>query len=339
MTVFIGTDEAGYGPNLGPLVISATAWHVPVAHSDIDLYDRLAEVVSRSPEDHRVAIADSKVLYSSGSGLRGLETAIFATLSAMESVQKREEAGKPTSSPAGPSSIGFAIQTWRQLWSTLVPQLDSAIYSLPWHCAYDEPVPVDAEPRRLTEIAQQFHDGLSAAKVGLQHVEADAIFPCEFNRLVNQYGSKGAVLSQRTLQLVERVMRTSDDPLTVVQCDKHGGRNCYVSVLQPLFPEYLVEVVRESRATSVYRWGPPARRVEFRFSVNGESFLPTALASMYAKYLRELAMRAFNAFWQAHHEGLKPTAGYYVDAKRFYADIAAKQRELAIEEHLVWRCR
>ncbi len=25
----IGTDEAGYGPNLGPLVISATLWETP----------------------------------------------------------------------------------------------------------------------------------------------------------------------------------------------------------------------------------------------------------------------------------------------------------------------
>ena len=28
MTLVIGTDEAGYGPNLGPLVVAATAWQV-----------------------------------------------------------------------------------------------------------------------------------------------------------------------------------------------------------------------------------------------------------------------------------------------------------------------
>ena len=28
MTLLIGTDEAGYGPNLGPLVVAATAWRI-----------------------------------------------------------------------------------------------------------------------------------------------------------------------------------------------------------------------------------------------------------------------------------------------------------------------
>ncbi len=28
MAYLIGTDEAGYAPNLGPLIISCTVWHV-----------------------------------------------------------------------------------------------------------------------------------------------------------------------------------------------------------------------------------------------------------------------------------------------------------------------
>ena len=35
-----------------------------------------------------------------------------------------------------------------------------------------------------------------------------------------------------------------------------------------------------------------------------------ALASMLAKYLREVFMRQFNRFWLGHVDGLKPTAGY-----------------------------
>jgi hypothetical protein len=97
--------------------------------------------------------------------------------------------------------------------------------------------------------------------------------------------------------------------------------------------------VRESRATSIYRWGPRARRVEFRFLVRGERFLPTALSSMTAKYLRELAMQAFNAFWQRHLPTLRPTAGYPLDARRFRQQIQPLQAELGIADELLWRNR
>ena len=29
MGILIGMDEAGYGPNYGPLVVAATAWYAP----------------------------------------------------------------------------------------------------------------------------------------------------------------------------------------------------------------------------------------------------------------------------------------------------------------------
>ena len=41
MAYLIGTDEAGYGPNLGPLVISATVWEVPDDVGGENLFDRL----------------------------------------------------------------------------------------------------------------------------------------------------------------------------------------------------------------------------------------------------------------------------------------------------------
>ena len=42
MGYLIGTDEAGYGPNLGPLVISATVWEAPDGVGGEDLFGRLA---------------------------------------------------------------------------------------------------------------------------------------------------------------------------------------------------------------------------------------------------------------------------------------------------------
>ena len=105
------------------------------------------------------------------------------------------------------------------------------------------------------------------------------------------------------------------------------------------FSEWLVEVCDEGRQRSVYRFGPPDRRVEFCFRTKAESCLPAALASMASKYLRELAMRAFNDFWRGRVPGLLPTAGYPQDAKRFRVDIAETQRKLHISDRVLWRMR
>jgi hypothetical protein len=134
-------------------------------------------------------------------------------------------------------------------------------------------------------------------------------------------------------------MRGLGDAPLIIQCDKHGGRSRYAALLQHVFPDTWVEVCQESRNQSVYRWGAPARRVEARFTARGERFLPAALASMTSKYLRELAMRAFNAFWHQHLPGLQPTAGYPVDARRFRAEIGPIQQQLGIPDALLWRNR
>ena len=122
-------------------------------------------------------------------------------------------------------------------------------------------------------------------------------------------------------------------------CDKHGGRNRYGPLLAEHFPEWLIEVRGEGRQRSVYRFGPPERRVEVCFRTKAESCLPAALASMASKYLRELAMRAFNDFWRRRVPGLAPTAGYPLDARRFKEAIAAVQAELGIDDRVFWRCR
>jgi ribonuclease HII len=79
--------------------------------------------------------------------------------------------------------------------------------------------------------------------------------------------------------------------------------------------------------------------VEIRFCAGGEAYLPVALASMISKYLRELAMQAFNQFWIRHLPELRPTAGYPGDSQRFKRDIASVQASLGIDDRMLWRDR
>ena len=68
MTLVIGTDEAGYGPNLGPLTVAASAWEV-AAGLDAAEHTLAAAVTDAVPDQ---LWGDSKTIYRSGAGLDAL---------------------------------------------------------------------------------------------------------------------------------------------------------------------------------------------------------------------------------------------------------------------------
>ncbi len=329
MGYLIGTDEAGYGPNLGPLVISATVWHAPRINSlpdlaRLDLYEQFGDQVTAdapAATGHAVWIGDSKRLYKPGSGLRQLERGVLASLVAMRNDAK----GEP-------------LARWSDLWQRLDPQVNEDMSRSPWYERFDEKLPVDATELDIAQDATALRAACQQADIHLWAMRSAVVFPQRFNNLLEEHESKGQLLSRTTLDLVTQLIHGL--PLTepiVVSCDKHGGRNRYGRLIQAQFPDTLVEVHGESRALSLYRIGQAERRIEMRFQAKGESFLPSALASMVSKYLRELAMRAFNDFWCRRVPDLKPTAGYPVDARRFHTQIRPTQQRLQIGDADLWR--
>ena len=318
MPYLIGIDEAGYGPNLGPLVITATVWRVESAADQTDLYDLLSGVITSAPNDRsgRLAIADSKALYKPRGPLGALERGVLAAAAVLD----------------------HRPDDWPQLCDALDPECRDQCDELPWQTDFHLSLPREMDREQLEGLTSKLQAGLSQSDVTLRAIHSTLVFPARFNRLVQDHGNKSTVLSTLSLRLLARALEGLDEPVLVI-CDKHGGRNRYGPLLQTQFPEPLIEVRDESRACSIYRWGPPEQRVETRFAVGGESFLPAALASMTCKYLRELSMRALNDFWVGHLPQLRPTAGYPVDARRFKDQIAAMQGKLGIDDRLLWRCR
>jgi len=319
MAFLIGTDEAGYGPNLGPLVISATTWQVPDELVEADWYGVLGDAVQASANGSKpgLPIGDSKLLYKPGGGLSALERSVLAAA----------------------STLGVHIHSWDDAWRAFAPQSVVWRDRLPWYAGFHPQLPVAASPDEITERGRRLAVDLARGRIQLVGMNAVAVFPERFNALIDRFDTKGGALSFETLKLVRRQLDGLDSGPVVVHCDKHGGRNRYASVLQTVFPDVLPTIVSEGRAESVYRWGPPSRRVEIRFTAKGEAALCAALASMIAKYLRELAMLGFNAFWSRHVPGLQPTAGYPTDARRFRTEIAAAQKKLRIDDRVLWRKR
>jgi hypothetical protein len=399
MSVLIGVDEAGYGPNFGPLCIAATAWRVeeaggqesggrlarnvsdgigqnpgdgcknvrvkragassPPASGDIDLYKLLRKVVARSPDKagRKLAIADSKALYAAGLGLEQLERGVLAALASIE----RQRGGGTQ-----PTNMMACVERVSELLAATGADPRSRRRELDCHADDQQRLPVEATADEICRLAAKLREVCEKNGVTLLAVRARLVYPAEFNELVEYFGNKGSALSHVTLELVRQVVdevhalqtvginptaRSSDRsacsslptaycPLPTFIClDKHGGRNRYAALLQHHFPESWIEPVSENRNRSRYRWRLGETPVEAVFRVGCEDLLPTALASMTAKYHREIAMRAFNAFWAARLPDLRPTAGYPGDAHRFKADIAAVQQELGIADRLLWRCR
>ena len=134
MPYCVGTDEAGYGPNLGPLVVSATVWHVPEALDAERLYDHLAPAITPSPRlasATSMAIADSKVLYSSGKSLRHLERGLLAALQVLDR----------------------RVTDWPSLWAALDGRCGQARRALPWYADYHCNLPVDVDANEIEGLA------------------------------------------------------------------------------------------------------------------------------------------------------------------------------------------
>ena len=325
MARIAGIDEAGFGPVLGPLVVSAACFDVPDDRAGDCLWDLLRGCVARSPGRRRggaVVIAASKKVYArkKEDGLQHLERAVLGILATRD---RR---------PA----------TLEELLDCLAPEATAQAKREPWHADGTAPVPACISPTDLALAGNVLSAGLDAAGVQLAAMRAHCLFVPAYNRLVQATRNKSTTLLDTTCRLLAYLWEKHPGPGQTMRIyvDRQGGRQHYRPTLQRTFEGFDVAVTEETETRSSYRLASGGKVVEIHFTVGGEDdCLLVALASMMSKYLRELLMAGFNRFWASHVPGLAPTAGYYVDGLRFHREIAPAARRLGIDPDILLRCR
>ncbi len=332
----IGTDEAGYGPFLGPLAVSATLWEVAENTPPDGLYAALAPAVGVSPKDAVIAVADSKKLYKTSvyKSLSGIAAVEKTVLTMMEILRLCDHTGGYVGEfPASAEDVfsRFGDEASCKERAALVWQ-DAAI-----------PFPLSNSLDVITEAANTVLQKMRDTQIFLREVRSDLIFPARFNREAEETGSKGVLLMEATLKLASalyaKARRQTPSAEVVIFCDKLGGRNFYLAPLMEFFSDATFCITEENRDTSEYVHRGESGTLTVRFQAKGETNLAVALASLFSKYQRELAMIGFNAWWQARVPGLTPTEGYPQDARRFLDDIKKTAETLGISRDFFWRNR
>lgn len=313
VTYWVGVDEAGYGPNLGPLVMTAIVAR-SLDDTQPDIWQDLEGVSRARPlkAGARLVVDDSKAVKARADGMVWLEKAFISIASTINQRQKGEVNHEFWVSAFGPEVTGGKeLRLWQDAPDGLL---------LP-----------GVAPQHLLKCRKW---EICAARVRV-------VGPSEFNSLLGEPPNKSIThgLIFRDLMRWLQSQVPAGDNLRIVS-DKHAGRKHYNDLIMDCFSGCWVHKISEKQELSRYRIETAglAAQMEFKVQADAANGL-VALASMVSKYLREKWMDEFNEWFARRLPGIRPTAGYPVDAKRFAADIQDFCVKSAIRPETWWRLR
>lgn len=309
--LYVGVDEAGYGPNLGPLVVCSVAFTGPTTLNDVCWWKLLCPAVTRDTAGTGLHVDDSKRVLACRDGRQRLQRTVLAFLGELGCTR---------------FDIGGLI-------GTLDPDRQSHLTAEHWYAP-------DWDARNDGIVDAHLRAKLAARGLQLHSIRVRILFPAEFNQLLVTQENKAAVELVAIRELLAPYLSPEQACDSFITVDRLGGRRYYRTVLEDLAGDAFLQTLQEDRASSIYTFAESTRETMIRFEVQADArYLSVALASMIAKYIRERCMEQFNAFWQARIPGLAPTAGYPGDAKRFFTAVADHLQVLGIPQNAVWRER
>lgn len=315
----VGIDEAGYGPTLGPLLLASSAFLLPEPVDN--LWDYFGDVVRKQAKGRELSVwvDDSKKIKKLKSGMEQLECGVLAFHQLSHEV---------------PKTLGRLLEDIH---------VDTGfVEGLPWYeSLLEQKIPNFGWAGMVADKSRRLRERFEGLGVQFLGFHARPVCPREFNKIVDRTDNKGQVHFQALRSLIERAVKR--EPLTAalsIQCDKIGGRDRYGPLIGRIFPRTSMRIVTEGAKSSHYDVEWKARPFEIGFAQKADArHLPVALSSMLCKYLRELFMEHLNQHFQKLKPGLKKTAGYPADAKRFLSEIEDLMPDLGAPTEALIRSR
>jgi len=320
LAILVGIDEAGYGPVLGPLAVCATVFQLADAQGEDCLWERLRASCSNSPRDavRKVIVCDSKKLHKPGKGIGALERTALVTLAA----------------------AGHTPPTMRAFFDLVAPSVSTFLDEYPWYRDADPALPLDPETGDVVTRANALRRDLRENGVTPVGVFGEVLLEGQYNDLVSRTRNKSVALLGLVLRLICRIAASTQERTVRIHVDRLGGRLRYRSSLMTSLPSHEMTIIEETAERSAYRLCGDSRTIEIAFVTKGDrNHFPIALASIFAKYIREMLMSCFNDYWSRVDERLRPTAGYYTDAQRWLSEAAPLIDRLGIDRSRLIRER
>jgi ribonuclease HIII len=327
MVVLAGIDEAGFGPILGPLVVSSSAFSLPNHFLTANLWQILRKSVG-STRKHlagRLLITDSKKAYSKQKGIRHLQRTVLACL----------------------GCLGKKPATLTELLTLLSPDCIERLNDYPWHRDIaDYRLAVDASDMEIASSVLK--EDLASNGIELLGLKSCCLDVAYYNKMVGSVKNKASVLFTAVSQLIKNAFDNFAGPSTSsgqgdylqVIVDRQGGRVRYRRNLQRMFPDMELKILRESPAASSYELRADGRQMRLHFVVGADQrFFPVSLASMVSKYIRELLVDNMNRYFTGFNPDLRPTAGYWKDGLRFIEDLKKNVPHVPFDSNQLIRCR
>jgi hypothetical protein len=329
MRIYAGIDEAGYGPMFGPFTIACTVFridepapeHASPEAPPPDLWGLLEASVCQPLKGRkgRIAVNDSKKVYTKASGLTHLERGVLAFGALLD---------------RRPDSLDACLKDFAHDHPSHSPTQN-------WYTAADaETFPSTLSADELGIAAAMLQRCCGKANVQLDQMRCAVLYEDRFNQLVEQTRSKAKCNWMFVSQYLWNIWQKHGPTHPWVVVDRQGGRTNYHHPLSLIFEGATIRETEHSKECSRYVVSDRGRSMTLSFETKSDAnHLPNALASMLAKYTREMLMGRFNSYFRQRLPELKPTAGYVQDGRRFLAEIESTLDTLGVNRSQIVRSR